>query len=66
MTQKTTYKIEVFTGKDNQTYWRIRHKNGNILATSEGYTDLQTAVTVAANLHAQMTDCVLDIIDDQP
>ncbi len=32
------YTIELFTGKGkHKFYWRIKARNGNILATSEGY-----------------------------
>lgn len=44
------YRIELFRGKDRQHYWRIVHRNGNILATSEGYTRRTTAARGAERL----------------
>ena len=31
-------------------YWRLRHKNGRKLATSEGYTRHSTALRIARNV----------------
>lgn len=45
-----TYKIEVVKGK-KQWYWRIMHRNGNILAHSETYSSREKAVRTAKNLH---------------
>ncbi len=35
-------KFQVFRGKDNQYYFRLRAKNGEIVCSSEGYTSLQS------------------------
>ena len=31
-------KFQIFTGQDDQTYFRLRAKNGEIILQSEGYT----------------------------
>lgn len=49
------YKVEVFKGAHKQWYWRIVHRNKNILATSEGYTRKASAMTVARRVAGQMT-----------
>ena len=55
------YKIELFKGEDGQYYWRIKSTNGNTLATSEGYTTKQSALSVAENLFAEL--CYSELID---
>lgn len=35
-------KFQVFKGKDNQYYFRLRAKNGEIVCNSEGYTTIQS------------------------
>lgn len=35
-------KFQVFKGKDEQYYFRLRAKNGEIVCSSEGYTSLQS------------------------
>ena len=34
-------KFEIFKGKDGQFYFRLRAPNGEIIASSEGYTSKQ-------------------------
>lgn len=51
---KAIYSIEVFRGKDRQWYWRCRHCNGNILATSEAYKNKRDAVKIGAHLRAAL------------
>ncbi len=34
-------KIEIFTGVDEQFYFRVKARNGEIVAVSEGYTTKQ-------------------------
>jgi len=34
-------KFQVFKGKDNQFYFRLRAVNGEVICSSEGYTTLQ-------------------------
>lgn len=48
------YRIELFRGKDRQHYWRIVHRNRNILATSEGYTRRASAARAAERLAAAL------------
>ena len=36
-------KFEIYTGKAGEFGFRIRATNGNILASSEGYTDKRSA-----------------------
>lgn len=47
---KLTYWVQLFKGKDHQWFWRITSRNGQILATSEGYTTKESAKEVAQNL----------------
>lgn len=35
-------KFQVFEGRDEQFYFRLRAKNGEIVCSSEGYTSLQS------------------------
>lgn len=51
MKNELTYWVEVFHNEQKQWYWRIKSANGQILATSEGYTTKQSAYEVAENLH---------------
>jgi uncharacterized protein YegP (UPF0339 family) len=48
---KLSYYVQLFKGKNQEWFWRIRSRNGQILATSEGYTTKQSAQEVAQNLH---------------
>jgi uncharacterized protein YegP (UPF0339 family) len=36
-------KFEIFTGRDNQYYFRLKASNGEIIGASEGYTTKQSA-----------------------
>lgn len=48
---KPEYRIELFTGNGQQPYyWRLRHRNGNILCTSEGYANRSDRTEVAHKL----------------
>jgi uncharacterized protein YegP (UPF0339 family) len=51
MDNKTTYWIQLFKGENQEWFWRIKSVNGQILATSEGYTRKESAKEVAQNLH---------------
>lgn len=42
--------IEPFKGKDGKWYWRLRHANGRVLATSESYSRKHRAWEVAARV----------------
>ena len=48
------YRIELFRGANRQFYWRLRHRNRNILATSEGYTRRASAARAAERLAAAL------------
>ena len=37
-------KFQVFKGKDNQFYFRLRATNGEIICNSEGYTTKQSCL----------------------
>jgi len=43
------YEFDFFEGKDGQTYVNIKHRNGQTLYTSEGYTTKQAAVDTLEN-----------------
>lgn len=45
-------KIEVYTAKDGSHRWRLKASNGEIVATSEGYTTRQSAKTSVQNLES--------------
>lgn len=34
--RRTPYRLELFRGENGRWYWRLQHRNGNKLATSEG------------------------------
>lgn len=48
------YRIELFCGVNRQWYWRIRHRNGRVLASSEGYTRRASAEQTAGRLASHM------------
>jgi uncharacterized protein YegP (UPF0339 family) len=48
---KTSYWVQLFKGENQEWFWRIKSINGQILATSEGYTRKESAKEVAQNLH---------------
>jgi len=60
---KVKYHIEVFQGKDNQWYWRLKSVNGQILLASEGYTRKEAAVEVSSNLKDTMSNVSYQILD---
>ena len=54
------YRIEVFLGLDGW-HWRIRHGNGNKLATSEAYKSKYGAVRVARRMAIATTWPFIDM-----
>lgn len=48
------YRVEVFPSAAEWWHWRIRHQNGNILATSEAYSSRGAAWDTAENLAASV------------
>lgn len=48
------YRIELFRGQNRQWYWRIRARNGRVLASSEGYTRRASAEQAAGRLASNM------------
>lgn len=44
------YTIEAFTDADGAWRWRLRHANGEILATSEAYSSRAAMIDTAQNL----------------
>jgi uncharacterized protein YegP (UPF0339 family) len=61
---KLFYHVIVFKGNDSQWYWRIKHVNGNKLATSEGYTQKSSAYVVAYAIHANLLNSDFSTEDD--
>ena len=48
---KPTYTFETFQGRNGDWYWRVTHRNGNIVAAAgEGYRRRGTAVRSAQRL----------------
>ena len=43
-------KIEVYPGKNGKWYFRIKSRNGNILASSQGYSEPRWAVKGAESV----------------
>ena len=39
---RPTHMFEFFCGRDGQQHVRIKHRNGNILMSSEGYTRVRS------------------------
>lgn len=39
--------VEIFQGEDSQWYWRAKAKNGEIVATSEGYSSRYNVLRAA-------------------
>lgn len=54
--------IEVFLGDDRQWYWRVKARNGRIVAQSEGYTTKGNAQTGVKAL-CRALDADLDYIE---
>lgn len=50
MAKKRGPKYEVHAGADGQFYWRLRAANGEIVASSEGYTTEASARRAATEL----------------
>ena len=48
------YRIELFRAKNRAWHWRLKHRNGNILTTSEGYSRRASAVRAAERLAAAL------------
>lgn len=42
-TRSKTYAVELFIGASGKWYWRLRHENTEILATSEAYSAREKA-----------------------
>lgn len=69
---KTTYTIELFssrvwkgilTGRIKQYYFRIRHRNGNIICHSQGYSRNIDRTATATNLQESFMPGECDIKD---
>jgi hypothetical protein len=50
MNQLEDYHIELFVGKDGNPYWRLRHSNQQILASSEAYSSVVARNDTAYNI----------------
>jgi len=51
MADNKDYTVETFIGgKSKKPYWRIRHKNQNILCTSEKYQNEDDCIKIAKNV----------------
>lgn len=48
--------VEVFEGKDNQWYYRVKANNGEVLASSEGYSVQASAYKGAEALQRALVD----------
>lgn len=59
--------IAVFKGKDEQWYWHVRSRNGQVIAQSEGYTTKgnakQGAKALIRTLQQQPTKSLIESID---
>lgn len=50
----TKYKLEVEKNKSGKWFWRIRHKNGQILCTSELYSSRSKAFKTVNNFLGEL------------
>ena len=58
------YVIELFPDKDIMWRWRIRHENGEILCSSESYSQRAKAQQTAANLARHARFQLVEVIGD--
>lgn len=54
------YVIEIFTGRDNKTYFNKRSSNGKIAAPSQGYSTKSNAKRAAKKLFPGVKIVILD------
>lgn len=47
-------RFEIFQGKNGQYYWRLKSRNNQIVAQSEGYTRRNGAERAAAKIAADL------------
>lgn len=58
----TNPKFQIFKGKDNQFYFRLRAANGEIICSSEGYTTLQSCQHGIEVIKKIATDSPIEIL----
>lgn len=46
------YRIELWRGRDGLYWWRVKHRNGQIVLISEGYRRRSSAIRSAQRLIA--------------
>lgn len=55
---------EIFLGENGEFYWRLKARNGEVIAISEGYTTKENAIngirSVKANADSPINDLALD------
>jgi len=56
-------KIIIFKGTDSQWYWRIEARNGQPLATSEGYTRKDSARKTAKRVKENLAKAMISLQD---
>ena len=59
-------KFEVYTDKAGETRFRLKAKNGQIIATSEGYKTLASAKKGIASVKKNSADAPVDDLTDKP
>lgn len=52
LAKKRQHHFEVFRGEDKQWYFRVVHRNGRVIVTSEGYRRPGSAMHIAKGLAA--------------
>lgn len=60
----TRPRFEIFRGKDNQFYVRLRHPNGRVSFVTEGYTRKDSAQDAIAAIRSACVIC--DVIECLP
>ena len=56
-------KFQVFKGKDNQFYFRLRAANGEIICGSEGYTTKQSCLNGISAVKSTATNAPTEELD---
>ena len=54
---------EIFKGKNDQFYWRLKARNGEVIAVSEGYTTKAKAIQGIQSLQENAASIVKDLTE---
>lgn len=56
-------KFQVFKGKDGQFYFRLKAANGEVIASSEGYTTKQSCLNGIAAIKSVASSAPIEELD---